>query len=50
MERVGDDGEDGEGVDEADHNQRVCVVHLQINTNILFEQTRCCILFMTHES
>ena len=29
MERVGDDGEDGEGVDEADHDQGVCVVHLQ---------------------
>ena len=32
MERVGDDCEDGEGVDEADHNQGVCVVHLQTNT------------------
>ena len=32
MERVGDDGEDGEGVDEADHSQGVCVVHLQTNT------------------
>jgi len=28
VERVGDDCEDGEGVDEADHNQGVCVVHL----------------------
>ena len=33
MERVGDDGKDGEGVDEADHYQGVGVVHLQPNTN-----------------
>ena len=39
MERVGDDGEDGEGVDEADHDQGVCVVHLQpyINKDVV-----CC--------
>ena len=37
MERVGDDGEDGECVDEADRNQRVCVVHLHTNVSYRYK-------------
>ena len=35
VQRVGNDGEDGEGVDQADHDQGVRVVHLETNANTI---------------